>query len=197
MPEFGRNAIRQCGPDGFLQHRCTMITALRFLAALTFALYFSSAAAAADLAKLERTLVKEPGYRSKPRYCLLVFGQDAKTRVWLVQDGDTLYVDRNGNGDLTEAGEKVAAKANKRRAPEEGVYDFEAGEIAEGPLVHRALRCSILKIDDLADTDENVKALLSEHPDARVHGRLRYRDARAHGTPDSADASSRGRVFAT
>ncbi len=29
---------------------------------------------------------------------------------WLVRDGDTLYVDRNGNGDLTEPGEKVAAE---------------------------------------------------------------------------------------
>ena len=30
---------------------------------------------------------------------------EAQTRVWIVQDGDTLYVDRNGNGDLTEPGE--------------------------------------------------------------------------------------------
>src|SRR5262249_17986366 len=46
-------------------------------------------------------------YRGKPAYCLLVFGLEAKTRVWLVLDGDTLYVDRNGNGDLTEEGKPV------------------------------------------------------------------------------------------
>jgi hypothetical protein len=57
----------------------------------------------------ERKVAKEPVYKSNPKYCLLVFGPEAKTRVWLVQDGDTLYVDRNGNGDLTEAGEKVQA----------------------------------------------------------------------------------------
>ncbi len=59
-------------------------------------------AQALDLARLDRTIAKEPAYQSKqPRYCLLVFGSEAKTRVWLVLDGDTLYVDRNGNGDLT------------------------------------------------------------------------------------------------
>jgi hypothetical protein len=144
-----------------------MITCFRVLAGSTIALSIALAAQTADLAKFERVLVKEPAYQGTPRYCLLAFGPDAKTRVWLVQDGDTLYVDRNGNGDLTEAGERVSAKANKRRVPEEGVYDFEAGEIAEGSLVHRALRCSIIKIDYLGDTDENVKELLSEHPEAR------------------------------
>src|SRR5262245_65117335 len=48
-----------------------------------------------DLAKIDRTLRKEPIYRSKrPQYCLLVFGTEAKTRVWVVLDGDVLYLDR-------------------------------------------------------------------------------------------------------
>src|SRR5262245_35396344 len=60
---------------------------------------------AADLTKIERDLRKTPAFKSKePRYCLLVFGPAADYRVWLVLDGDTLLVDRNGNGDLTEAG---------------------------------------------------------------------------------------------
>ena len=63
---------------------------------------------AADLTKIDRTIVKEPAYEGKPKYCLLVFGPEAKTRVWLVLDGDVLYVDRNGNGDLTEPKEKVS-----------------------------------------------------------------------------------------
>src|SRR5215468_22156 len=62
----------------------------------------------ADLTKIDRTIAKEPAYKSKPKYCLLVFGPEAKMRVWLVLDGDVLYVDRNGNGDLTEKGERVA-----------------------------------------------------------------------------------------
>lgn len=63
----------------------------------------------ADLVKLERSVRKEPVYKSKaPRYGLLAFGPKADYRVWLVLDGDTLYVDRNGNGDLTEPGESTA-----------------------------------------------------------------------------------------
>ena len=66
-------------------------------------------AQAVDLIKIDRTIAKEPVYQSKPKYCLLVFGPEAKTRVWLVRDGDLLYVDRNGNGDLTEKGERHTA----------------------------------------------------------------------------------------
>lgn len=59
-----------------------------------------------DVSKIDRTVVKEPRYTTKsPWYCLLLLGPEAKTKVWLVLDGDKLYVDRNGNGDLTEPGE--------------------------------------------------------------------------------------------
>jgi hypothetical protein len=66
------------------------------------------AARATDLAKIDRTLAREPVYEHKPKYCLLVCGPEAKTRVWLVVDGDVLYVDRNGNGDVTERDERVS-----------------------------------------------------------------------------------------
>jgi hypothetical protein len=63
---------------------------------------------AVDLAKVERTIRKEPVYKAQAqKYALLVFGPEADYRVWLVLDGDTLYVDRNGNGDLTESGEST------------------------------------------------------------------------------------------
>lgn len=58
----------------------------------------------ADLSAIEKTIGKQPAYRDKPRYCLLVFGAEAKTRVWMVEDGRTLYLDRNANGDLTDDG---------------------------------------------------------------------------------------------
>src|SRR5260370_39867195 len=74
------------------------------------------AASAADLAKVDRTIKKEPAYQAKPKYCLLVFGPEAKHRVWLVLDGDTLYVDKNGNGDLTEAGKRIQAPDFKASA---------------------------------------------------------------------------------
>src|SRR5262252_4031078 len=75
---------------------------------ITLAVLIPMPVAATDLSKIDRTIGKEPTYESKPKYCLLVFGPEAKTRVWLVLDGDVLYVDRNGNGDLTEPNEKVA-----------------------------------------------------------------------------------------
>src|SRR5262245_16708877 len=62
-------------------------------------------AEATDLTKIDRTIAKEPTYKTKPKYGLLVFGPEAKAHVWLVLDGDVLYVDKNGNGDLTEKDE--------------------------------------------------------------------------------------------
>src|SRR5215217_2823539 len=94
---------------------------------LLLALAAGSPGAAADPPKVERGPAKEPAYRGKPKYCLLAFGPQAKARVWLVLDGDTLYVDRNGNGDLTEEGERVeVSKALSRRA-KRGAYSHFNG----------------------------------------------------------------------
>jgi hypothetical protein len=69
----------------------------------------------ADLTRIDRTIAKEPAYQSKsPSYGLLVFGPEAKSRTWVVLDGDVLYVDRNCNGDLTEDGERLVIKNPKR-----------------------------------------------------------------------------------
>ena len=69
----------------------------------------------ADLTTIDRTIAKEPAYQSKsPSYGLLVFGPEAKSRAWIVLDGDCLYVDRNCNGDLTEEGERLVIKNPKR-----------------------------------------------------------------------------------
>jgi hypothetical protein len=69
-------------------------------------LLWPALASAADLSKVDRTIKKEPVYKGKPRYCLLAFGPGARAKVWVVLDGTDVYVDRNGNGDLTEAGER-------------------------------------------------------------------------------------------
>src|SRR5262249_43889919 len=64
----------------------------------------------------DRTIAKEPAYRSKtPKYGLLVFGPEAKSRAWVVLDGDFLYVDRNCNGDMTEEGERRGIKRKPQR----------------------------------------------------------------------------------
>ncbi len=81
----------------------------RFTLAVLVALAFSLHAWAADLAAIKRVIHKEPAYQGKPKYCLLVFGKKSDTHVWMVRDGNNFYLDANGNGDLTEPGEKVAA----------------------------------------------------------------------------------------
>jgi hypothetical protein len=101
---------------------------------------FAAPSSAADLSELDRTIRKEPAYVGKPRYCLLVFGPEARDRVWLVQDRDTLYVDRNGNGDLTEAGKKVSAQ--KYDGQQENSYWFQAGDLHIGGKVHKGLSVS-------------------------------------------------------
>lgn len=102
----------------------------------------SAAMADPDLTKLDRTIRKEPEYRTKsPRYCLLVFGPEARTKVWLVLDGDSLYVDRNGNGDLTEPGERTTVSDFK--ASDHPLYDgtreVNVGAVQDGKLVHTEL----------------------------------------------------------
>jgi hypothetical protein len=127
--------------------------------------FVSAASAGVDLAKIDRKIVKEPAYRTKPKYCLLVFGPEAKTRIWLVQDGDTLYVDRNGNGDLTELNEKVAAE--KQEDADEGTYSFKVGDLRDGDRLHKELNVYIVKIDRLAEQEDAVKTLLKKSPKAR------------------------------
>jgi hypothetical protein len=62
---------------------------------------------AVDYAKLDRSIKKEPAYGTgKPAYGLLVFGPEAKLRVWVVKAGDALYIDRNADGDLTAANDR-------------------------------------------------------------------------------------------
>ena len=117
------------------------------LTALVGAWLTAGTLAGADIGNVERTLRKEPVYKTKsPKYGLLVFGPEAVDRVWLVVDGDTLYVDRNGNGDLTEPGEKVAAKADKSGDPAESGYAFEAGDLRVGGKVHKGLQISTVPL---------------------------------------------------
>jgi hypothetical protein len=74
-----------------------------------------------DLTKIDRTIAKKPAYQSKsPSYGLLVFGPEAKSRAWVVLDGDCVYVDRNCNGDLTEEGERLVIKNPKRNKKKPG-----------------------------------------------------------------------------
>jgi thiol-disulfide isomerase/thioredoxin len=55
-------------------------------------------------AEFAGTLTKEPAYQSTPKYCLLTLGDSGEVKVWMVEDGRRLFVDKNANGDLTDDG---------------------------------------------------------------------------------------------
>jgi hypothetical protein len=115
------------------------------LAALAWLALGLAPAAAVDLTKIDRHIAREPAYQTNlPKYCLLVFGPEARTHVWCVLDGEVLYIDRNGNRDLAEADKRVPGKRGGRW------LEFQAGKIsmAEGTL--RDLR---LRIRDFQMTD--------------------------------------------
>lgn len=135
--------------------------------ALTLMGLATSIVSAADLSSVSRKITKEPKYQSQPKYCLLVFGPEAKTRVWLVQDGPVLYVDRNGNGDLTDAGERLAA--TKSEYADEGDYTFKVGEIRDGNRRHTDLVVSVTKLQNIAAQDPTAARLLTKNPKARAN----------------------------
>jgi hypothetical protein len=76
------------------------------------------------LTKIDRTIKREPKYVNAPKYVLLVFGPKAEFKVWIAIDGDTAYIDRNGNGDLTEEGELC-----KPASTEKNVVRQASGEL--------------------------------------------------------------------
>jgi len=124
-----------------------------------------AAAPAADLARIDRTIKKEPVYLSKsPKYGLFVFGPKAETRIWIVLDlaaeptnpdgsKNFLYVDRNGDGDLTGADEKVNCTPQKQATvvsfgPGSFVTyrsHFDAGDVADrdGKSKHTAMTIDV------------------------------------------------------
>lgn len=137
----------------------------RAFSLLALSLFLAPQLCAADLSKIERTIRKEPAYQSKtPRYCLLVFGPEANTRIWLVLDGKTLYVDRNGNGDLTEDGEKVIAKKGLEIVQQD---KFEVDEIRDGIWTHKNLVLSVHKADHLPVKYPHVKQTIARLPEGR------------------------------
>jgi len=122
---------------------------------------------AADLASLDRTIGKEPKYQTKPLYCLLVFGTEAKHRAWLVLDGDTLYVDRHGRGDLTGADCRVAGKSDPYTE-----RFFEAGDLTINGVTYSDLRLYVQSAKrGIAEAYQQMpmfQQFLAVHPDGKL-----------------------------
>lgn len=128
-----------------------------------------------DYSKIDRTIKAEPVYQTKnPKYALLVFGREAKLRVWVVTDGEALYLDRNGDGDLTGKGERFAK-----------FEDCKNIEIADPDGKTRYVVTSISKYEE-SETALRVLA------DVEIRGPLSYQqysDAGLQGTPAKAPVS--------
>jgi hypothetical protein len=136
-------------------------------------------ASAADLAKVDRTIRREPIYKGKPKYCLMVFGPAARDRVWLVLDDEALYVDRNGNGDLTEEGKRI--KFPEFTASDHPIYHEErsikAGTVTVGGLTHTDLELNQCRcrrkiegeVDDLAEWQDQLDSIWRQLPDGIIH----------------------------
>ena len=110
---------------------------------------------------------KEPVYQHKPVYALLLFGSDCSQRVWVVLDGQTLYVDCNGNGDLTEEGKRFEPipepnilLGNPGMYSSLGVYEFTVrmptGEATEFQLIRW------VRAEDYEPIDTFEKRMMAE-----------------------------------
>jgi hypothetical protein len=74
-----------------------------------FVLLFAIGAHASTnaVSRYDRSILKEPTYQSTPRYCLITLGDASEVKVWMVEDGKRLFVDKNANGDLTDDGPPI------------------------------------------------------------------------------------------
>jgi thioredoxin-like negative regulator of GroEL len=91
-----------------------------------------------DFSWIERTLKKEPEYKSKARYTLWVLGDDNKSVMPMAWDEsnpgkgyDTLYLDLNYNGDLTEPSERIVFQP-RPGYPTHKIFDIKGIKAKEG-----------------------------------------------------------------
>jgi len=160
-----------------------MIGRMLRLAATVSILACAASALAADLKSIERKIAKEPAYAGKPKYCLLVFGPEARTRIWLALDGDKLYVDKNGNGDLTDDGPPIAAKVDGE------FQNFRVSELRDGSRLHKDLYVSTFPMKLLAASNQDARRFVTELPDS-----LGFRIGVSLEMPGRIGAAANGRV---
>jgi hypothetical protein len=141
-----------------------MVAALFFF----FAEPKSATAALPDLTKVEHRLAKEPIYQGKPGYLLLVFGPEARDKAWLVLDGEMIYVDRQGTGDLTAPECKVKGEADTYYERIFKAGDFKIGGMRYGDL--QVLVTSVKRgIGEAHREMPMFRKFLAEQPDGKLY----------------------------
>lgn len=113
-----------------------------------------------DLSRIPRVIARAPAFRApEQRYCLLALGPEARSRVWLVLDGNDLYVDRNRNGNLTEPGERVTGVEGR----------FKVGDLVEADGKTR-YRNVLVAVDQRHGTEEEGVTVIPFEVSMNVRG---------------------------
>src|SRR5678810_1072561 len=89
----------------FQAAQLAFIAIMVLFASVTVGSAIDGSSTTADAAS--RSPLKEPAYRSNPKYSIIAFGDSKEVKVWMVEDGKRLFVDRNANGDLTDDGPAI------------------------------------------------------------------------------------------
>jgi hypothetical protein len=110
--------------------------------------------------------------KGKRKYALLVFGPEAKTRVLVVEDGETLYVDRNGDGDLTGKDERFTLELSGNQPPHATLRDCNI-EILDADQKTRYVITSISIRPEPADDEAGGERHMMVNVD--IKGEVSYR----------------------
>jgi hypothetical protein len=167
---------------------------LRNLLSAYLSLLAASTAFAVDYGKVDRTIIKEPIYKSaSPKYVLLLLGPSAK-RVWIVIDDDTVYIDRNSDADLTskkDRFEKAADHSILLKIPDSdgktsyvisniqryGADTAQSGKAFIGVMIFGSTQFKQYSDVDLADSPQTATL-------AHFNGPLTIGPATVEGKPD-------------
>jgi hypothetical protein len=139
------------------------------LAAVGVVLLLADLLCAADLSRLRQPEPKVPAsIAHSAKYCLLAFGPEARTRVWLAWDGSALYADRTGDGDLTRPGACITGKKwNEQDSDPDNWLVFDLGDVRDGDRLHRDVSVQIAGLKRF-DTTEGASAILTRDAKARA-----------------------------
>jgi hypothetical protein len=95
------------------------------------------------LSHFDRTIIKEPTYQSTSKYSLITLGNRGDVKVWMVEDGKRLFVDKNANGDMTDDGPPIEPTKVRDLGANRWDFEYLLGDIrpTKGPRhTHFVLR---------------------------------------------------------
>ena len=108
---------------------------------------------------VDRPLIKEPTYQSVPKYSLITLGNSGEVKVWMVEDGKRLFVDKNANGDMTDDGPPI--EPSNVRHLDANRWDFEYSLAAITPANGPYSTNFVLRRWNYADKEDSYGLSLS------------------------------------